>query len=119
MSDLLDLAALKRLLDVIGGDAEDFDELRDEFLETSPELIATLTTAASEGDLDAMRVASHSLKGNARDFGATALAEVSAAMETACKSGNTEEATNMLARVAEAEAEARAALATLEVSALG
>ncbi|MEO0486700.1 MAG: Hpt domain-containing protein [Pseudomonadota bacterium] len=119
MSDLLDLDALKRLLDVIGGEAEDFDELRDEFIETSPDLIETLQQAAAHTDLDAMRVASHSLKGNARDFGATALAELSAALETACKSGDVDGAIQLLSQVTEAEKAARHALLSIEASNLG
>lgn len=119
MSDLLDLGALKRLLEVIGGDTEDFNELREEFLETSPDLIASLKGSAESGDLDGMRVASHSLKGNARDFGATALAELSAAVEMACKAGDADKAAQLVAEVAEAEAAARTAIQALEVGDLG
>lgn len=116
MSELLNHQALKRLLDVIGGDEEDFEDLRQEFLNTSPELIETLKEGCAQGDLAAMRVASHSLKGNARDFGATSLAEVSAALETACKAGDGDAAAQLVDRVAAAEAEARAALEVLKVS---
>lgn len=117
---ILDRAALKRLLNVIGGDLEDFDEIKQEFLETSPDLIADLKNAAANGDVDAMRIASHSLKGNARDFGANGLAEASEQLEHACKDAAAmSDAAALVTSVVQAEAATRQALAELKAADLG
>lgn len=120
MSELtLDMVALKRLLDVIGGDPEDFAELKDEYLESVPEIIEAIAAASTSGDLAALRVASHSLKGNAREFGATHLAELCSVLETACKAGTPFDATDQVAAIVDAEATARAALEALEPDNIG
>ena len=71
---VINKAALQRLLDVIGGDREDLAELLEEFETSTPQTLAEMQAAAAAGDLGALRIASHSLKSNGRDFGADALA---------------------------------------------
>ncbi|MEO1749341.1 MAG: Hpt domain-containing protein [Pseudomonadota bacterium] len=118
--DILDFTALKRLLDVIGGDEEDFEELKSEFLENTPETVANLKIAVEQEDWKAATIAAHTLKGNARDFGAVKLEAASVAMETACKDvSDALNASALVQAVEAAEGEARAALSTLKVADLG
>ncbi len=83
--EIIDRAALKRLLTVIGGDEEDLAELVEDFNESAPALATTISEAAQSGDRDAMRIAAHTLKSNARDFGAMHLSKLCEAMERALK----------------------------------
>ena len=120
IDDILDFSALKRLLDVIGGDEEDFEELKTEFLENTPETVTNLKAAVEQEDWKAAGIASHTLKGNARDFGAVKLAAASMAMETACKEASgASDAITMVKAIEETEAEAREALSVLKVADLG
>lgn len=119
MTTTLDLTALKRLLDVIGGDPEDFEELRAEYIETAPEMVMQMKSAAASGDLDGLRLSAHSLKGNARDFGAATLAELCSALEAACKAGDVPDPAAAVAAIEAAEADARGALTALEIDDIG
>lgn len=85
--DVIDRAAIDKLLDMIGGDPEDLQELIDEFNEETPAIVATMDSAAQAGDMDALRIAVHGLKSNGRDMGALALADLCADLEHACKDG--------------------------------
>ncbi|MGH1479510.1 MAG: Hpt domain-containing protein [Geminicoccales bacterium] len=102
-TELIDKAALTRLLTLIGDDPDDLDELIDDYLEAAPNLARAILDAAEGGDIDAMRIAAHTLKSNARDLGATRVSEQAGAIETACKNGDVEAAT-VLASEIEAEA---------------
>lgn len=117
--DQLDKSALKRLLDVIGGDPEDFDEMREEYFESVPDILTELQSAADASDLDQLRVAAHSLKSNARDFGAAALAELCGTLEAECKTGVVVDPSGSVAKIVTAEAAAAAALKALDVNDLG
>lgn len=120
MTDVsLDLIALRRLLDVIGGDPEDFDELKEDFLESVPGIVTDLQTASDAGDLDVMRVSSHSLKSNARDFGAPKLAELCMMLEVKCRENIEFESAPFVNAIIQQEAAVREALKSLKVSDLG
>ena len=114
--DVIALAALKRLLDVIGGDPEDLDELLEEFEEVGPSTLATMQSAAASGDMDALRIASHSMKSNGRDFGATALAQACEALEHACREGAVADPEAQVQAIANELESARAALKTVSLS---
>jgi HPt (histidine-containing phosphotransfer) domain-containing protein len=116
---VIDIAALKRLLHVIGGDTEDLRELLDEFLETAPDLAASITSAAVAGNRDNLRIASHTLKSNARDFGAIRLSELCAELERDCREEGIMDPRAAAARIAEEELHARRALGTLSLEGLG
>jgi HPt (histidine-containing phosphotransfer) domain-containing protein len=103
-------AALQRLLDVIGGDREDLQELLDDYLETAPRLVAEIRAGAEARDPDAMRIAAHTLKSNAREFGAMKLSALCQDLEHACRDKTV---TEPLAAADEIEAEERAASAAL------
>lgn len=87
-TDIIDDNAIRRLLSVIGGDREDFLELMEEFEESTPLLVDKMKQAATEANLDSLRITAHSLKSNARDFGAVNLATLCEALEHACKTGD-------------------------------
>ena len=82
---IIDPAALKRLLSVIGGDEEDLAELVEDFSDGAPDLAQKIVNSAENGDANSMRIAAHTLKSNARDFGADHLAKLCASMERALK----------------------------------
>ncbi|MFW5654835.1 MAG: Hpt domain-containing protein [Roseicyclus sp.] len=115
----IDTDALQRLLRVIGGDPEDLRELVEEFLQTAPELAASISDAAATGDRDALRIAAHTLKSNARDFGAMRLSELCAALESACRGDGALDARGAAEDIAREERTARITLANLELDALG
>lgn len=105
-TDLIDQAALKRLLALIGDDPDDLDELIDDYLEAAPELAKTILDASDSRDVDAMRIAAHTLKSNARDLGAMRVSERASIVENACKNDDIEAA---VAAALDIEAEAAAA----------
>ena len=114
-SDIIDRTALKRLLDVIGGDPDDLAELLEEFERTTPKLLADLEAAAEIGDVQALRIASHSLKSNGRDFGALALSEACKELEAACSTGHVEDAAARVSVIGDELGRARAALSGIAI----
>lgn len=82
---VIDMTALNKLLEVIGGDPEDLQDLIDEFENTTPEIMAQIQAAGSARDWSALRVSTHSLKSSGRDFGAMDLATLCERLEHACK----------------------------------
>jgi HPt (histidine-containing phosphotransfer) domain-containing protein len=70
----VDNRVLIELRESVGGDQEFVAELIDEFMEDAPRQLRTLREAATAGDADAARRAAHTLKSNARTFGAGELA---------------------------------------------
>jgi len=83
----LDFNAIDRLLFAIGGDAEDLKELAVDFCESTPTLLQDLNDALVSQDLTKMRIASHTLKANAREFGATDLENCCRELEAQCLQG--------------------------------
>ena len=77
--DLIDPSVFQELQEAMG---EDFAaELLETFLSDADTMFADLNTAATAGDTDAYRRASHSLKSNADTFGARMMADHARAME--------------------------------------
>lgn len=111
-TDILDHATLRKLLQMIGGEAEDFDEMKSEFLDAVPDILADLQSA----DTDALRIASHSLKGNAQDFGAVQLTQLCATLETHCKDGTLGDAGPLVAEITTAAHAAMGALREIEAT---
>ena len=91
MSDggVLDPRALEQLRASVGGDPEFVAELIDEFLEDAPRQLEALRAGVSGADGEAARRAAHTLKGNARTFGATNLAALCLEAETAAAARET------------------------------
>jgi HPt (histidine-containing phosphotransfer) domain-containing protein len=68
--------------------AAEFENLVRLFLKDGAVRVAALREAAGEGDAHAIAELAHSLKGSSGTFGATALADICAELETAASSGN-------------------------------
>lgn len=109
----IDRSAIERLLGVIGGNRDDLMELLEEFLVVAPDGLRKMERAVNSGDLDALRIAAHSLKSNSRDFGAVALAGLCQDLEHACKSGVVVNAAGQVEAIAEAFATTRTALESM------
>ena len=115
--DIIDRDALRRLLEVIGGDPEDLQELVEEFETTTPGLLRSMQAAAAvDGDQQALRIVAHSLKANGRDFGAPRLADLCGALEADCRDGTVADPSGRVAAIGEELDKARAALSTLSVA---
>jgi HPt (histidine-containing phosphotransfer) domain-containing protein len=85
--NVIDRTAIDRLLEVIGGDREDLAELIDDFRSETPRLLTRMQAAAASQDLGELRIVSHSLKSNGRDFGAIRLTALCEQLEHACRDG--------------------------------
>ncbi|MCR9134931.1 MAG: Hpt domain-containing protein [Alphaproteobacteria bacterium] len=109
-TDIIDDNAIRRLLSVIGGDREDFLELMEEFEESTPLLVDKMKQAATEANIDSLRISAHSLKSNARDFGAVQLASLCEALELACKNQDVPAPVDKVAEIEQALEAAREAL---------
>ena len=69
-----------------------------------------MQTAIQTDDADSLRIAAHSLKSNAKDMGATSLAETSAELEQACNDGDISGAAADVASIERAVTQASDAL---------
>jgi len=82
---VLDERALGQLLELIGGDEGELRELIEIFLVESKEMLEDMTASQKDHDLDLLRRSAHSLKSSSQDFGAIRLSELSASLESNCK----------------------------------
>lgn len=83
----LNKAALDKLRSLAGSE-EDFAELVSSFCEEAPQLLKALAASFAAGDYVTARRSAHSLKSNARDFGAHELADACARIERSIGEGN-------------------------------
>ncbi len=97
--NILDRAALNRMLELVGNDPDMFAEMLNEYFEDAPGFIAQLHTAAAEGNVDHLRITAHSLKSNSASFGALALAEQCRALEAQAKAGTCEGAAERIVAI--------------------
>ncbi|MGB0851952.1 MAG: ATP-binding protein [Pikeienuella sp.] len=79
-SGVIDLDALHRLVEVMGGDKALLGVLLDSFREETPKLMTDLIDGA-QGDPEKLRRAAHTLKSSAKDFGLTRIAENCSTLE--------------------------------------
>ena len=114
----LDLNALKKLLDLVGGDPEDLAEFIEDFQESAPSLVADMKAGQAEGDWEKVRIAAHTLKSNAKDLGAPTLSDLSKALEDTCKSGLSDGAGSLSDQISEDRTAATAALSEPDPAAL-
>jgi HPt (histidine-containing phosphotransfer) domain-containing protein len=116
----IDRTALLRLLNVVGNDPDELAELVGDYLEDAPDLAGRMVEAAASGDRTAFRIAAHTLKSNARDFGAVRLSDLCAAAETASTTDtNLADLSAAADDIARAEQAARKALADVSLEDLG
>jgi HPt (histidine-containing phosphotransfer) domain-containing protein len=88
--DPLDTRTLDELRASVGDDPAFVAELIDEFIGEAPRQLQTLREAAATSEAETARRAAHTLKGNARTFGAEGLASLSLEAETAAAAGDLE-----------------------------
>jgi CheY-like chemotaxis protein len=93
---VLDPAALDRLLEVIGGNPVLLAELIDSFLEEAPLLLVQLRQALEQDDAPKLRRAAHTIKPCSNDFGATRLAELCQTLEDIGKVGTIDGAADLV-----------------------
>jgi HPt (histidine-containing phosphotransfer) domain-containing protein len=111
----IDHAALRRLLDILGNDPDEFAELMSDYLVDAPDLVRRMLRAVEKGDREAFRIAAHTLKSNARDVGAAHLSKLCATAEAAVSSPATSADLAALAgEIARAEQAARQALSEVD-----
>lgn len=115
-TEIIDHDAIRRLLNVIGGDKEDLNELMEDFEESTPILVDKMKAAAAEANLDSLRISAHSLKSNGRDFGALALATLCEKLEHACKAGEVSDPVEKVEEIGRALDAARDALRGITLS---
>lgn len=81
----IDHRSLDQLFELIGEDKDALHELINTFLEEGAEIVAAMKESLATKDLDVLRRSAHSVKSSAQDFGATALSEMNASLESQCK----------------------------------
>jgi HPt (histidine-containing phosphotransfer) domain-containing protein len=95
----------------LDNDEEIAREIAGVFIESSTELLAELSHAATDGNGDMVRSRVHCIKGSAGNIGATALQHLAAEIEEAGKDGDPATVTRLLPQL---EAELAQVFAALE-----
>lgn len=95
----IDTSALVRLRDVIGGDEDDLAEFIQDFSEEAPDLVSQMIAGASAGDWPALKIATHSLKSNCKDFGALELGELCQVLESESAQGEVVDAQQKVEKI--------------------
>jgi HPt (histidine-containing phosphotransfer) domain-containing protein len=85
--EVIDAAAFQQLFDSVGGDREFLGELLQTYFDDAPALLATMQSAVSAGNTEALRRAAHSLKSNSASFGAMSLSGLCKSVEDMAKTG--------------------------------
>jgi len=109
----IDREALGRLLRILGDDVAELEDLRNDYMEDAPALARRISEAVSQGDWYALKIAAHTLKSNARDFGASRLADLCNTLEHACDEGRPEDPQGIAECIRREEEAAREALSKI------
>ena len=102
------------MLNAVGGDPEDLIELLEDFINNSPNLVEDIRSAGEAENWHEMRVAAHSLKGNARDFGATRLSALCLDLELQCREGTVSDAKSIVSEIEKEEQTVRLELTSIK-----
>ena len=86
-------------LDNLGGDPELLKELLDFFMELAPGQLDDLQAVVEAGDVAAVDLQAHSMKGGAANVGAVRVREVARELEMLAKSGSLEGAAELYRRM--------------------
>ncbi len=105
----LDPAALSDMLHAVGDDVAFVGDIVDTYLADAGAQLTGMDAALAAGDLDTLGRHAHTLKGNSRTVGATALAEIAAGLEAQARAGD----------LVDAEVQIRAAAAEFDRVAAG
>jgi HPt (histidine-containing phosphotransfer) domain-containing protein len=105
----MDRGFLAALAKDVGGE-DIVEEICDLFLSDVDARVASMRSAAAEGDLETLRTAAHQLKGSASNIGAIAVSGAAAELEQLAKSGALHQVASPLTRLSDAVGLTRAAL---------
>ncbi|MGE5250695.1 MAG: Hpt domain-containing protein [Bacteroidota bacterium] len=108
--DIIDPAAFAGFFDSLGGDVGFLTELVDEYLASSPGLIAGMHQALAAGDAATLQRAAHTLKSGSASFGGLAFAAQCKELEDMGKAGMLDAAPEKLAALEAAYSAVAAAL---------
>ena len=111
---VIDREVLNNLLEAVGGDGEFLAELLETFFADTPQQISTMHAALESQDSDEFRRAAHSLKSNSANFGAMDLSLKAKALEEMGKTGNLDQAGEILAEVESEYAKVKSALEMIQ-----
>ena len=81
VNGVLDVAAIKRLEQLAGGDNAFLIDFIDTFLESGPKMVGDLKQSIDDGDAANLRLVAHTLKSNSAALGATRLSELCKELE--------------------------------------
>ncbi len=95
----LDQNRVKELREVSDGEDSLLIELAEVFLRDSPDRMTSLTEAVAAQDAFTVQMVSHTLKGSARNLGATKLADCCQTLEFQAKSNNLENARSVVEKI--------------------
>jgi HPt (histidine-containing phosphotransfer) domain-containing protein len=95
----LDRAALKKLLELVGGEQALLAELIDSFLQDTPPLLASMRRALEQGDPAQLGLAAHTLKSTSRGFGAMRLSEWCVELEAMGNAGTLDGAAELVTQL--------------------
>ena len=95
----LDLTILRGLFEIIGGSKSDLNSLINSFIYTGHELLDQFETGLSERKSNALKIAAHTLKSSAADFGAMSLSQLCREMELAASESDFERIAGSYPRV--------------------
>ena len=98
-SSPIDMLALDRLQEIVGGDPAYLYELIDSFLEDSPQCVFSLRQGLENGDAKRIHLAAHTLKANAAEFGAERLRDLNRELEELAKRGALEDAPDLVTAI--------------------
>ncbi len=107
---------IERTLVNLGGDEDLLRELLQYFADLAPGQLRDLSAAVAAGDVAAVDLQAHGLKGAAANVGAVALAAAARALEMLATAGGLAGADALLAGIDERLDEALGAIADLEAS---
>ena len=107
----LDAGAVESLRD-LGGEGF-LEEVIETFLEEAPDLLRALRASHERGDSEELRRAAHSLKSNGQTFGADRFSELCRDLEQRARSGDLDDASELISRIERAYGPLEAALGEL------
>jgi len=110
---------LQGTLENLGGDPELYQELFEFFLDLVPAQLDDLGAAVQAGDVPAVDLQAHAMKGGAANVGAVRVAEASRALEALAKAGSLEGAEQLFDRIRAEFDDLLAVVPNLDWSTLG
>ena len=105
-------------LENLGGDPELYQEILDFFMEMVPQQLDDLQAVQEAGDVAAVDLQAHSMKGGAANVGAVRVTAVARELETLAKSGSLDGAADLVVQLRTEFAALQAVISQVDWSAL-